>query len=271
MIKAPHADDAFAFIADKLKANPDGYGSGNNATYDVWLPTLVWAYLPNVVEYRPDQGEYSQDSKLEEIWRAFYDAAWRLCRLSVLRPTVTWARYAGAGAPGPGNGYSYTSHGRAWLKNADLLFVPSEAGRYLELLARESGLLGPGFSQRAGEAAACHQTSNYLACCAMCGAAAESAILQIAITKVHDEEKVLKEYLSPNGRRKIFELIFGPSPSKLEDKFISSAANLLFYWRDETAHGQVSNVSEIEAFHSLTTLVRFAQFLSDNWGALMQK
>jgi hypothetical protein len=55
-------------------------------------------------------------------------------------------------------------------------------------------------------------------------------------------------------------MIFGASLSKLQEKFISSAANLLFFWRDETAHGQISTVSEIEAFHSLTALVRFAQF-----------
>jgi len=43
-------------------------------------------------------------------------------------------------------------------------------------------------------------------------------------------------------------MIFGASPSKLEEKFINSAASLLFYWRDESAHGTISTVSEIEAF-----------------------
>jgi hypothetical protein len=167
--------------------------------------------------------------------------------------------------PAAGNGYSYTAQARAWLETSDLLFVPSDPARYVALLSRETDRLGPGFAQRAREAAACHQTGNYLACCAMCGAAAESGILQTAITKVGNEEKVLQVYVRPNGRRQVLEMIFGKSPSKLEEKFINSAVSLLFYWRDETAHGQLSTVSEIEAFHSLTMLVRFAQFLFQNW------
>ena len=97
----------------------------------------------------------------------------------------------------------------------------------------------------------------------MCGAAAESAILQTAIAKVGDEDKVLEQYLTSNGRGRVMEMIFGASPSKLQEKFISSAANLLFYWRDETAHGQISTVSEIEAFHSLTTLFGSPSFFSE--------
>jgi hypothetical protein len=253
-------DDAVAFVVEKLKGNPNGYISGNNPTYDVWLPSLVWQYLPTI-GCQANQGEFQQDAALEDIWRAFYDAAWRLCRLGVLRPTVSWARFTGVGMPAAGNGYSYTSNGRAWLKTSDLLFVPSDPGRYVALLSKEAERLGKGFAQRAREAAACHQTDNYLACCAMCGAAAESAILQTAIAKTGDEKKVLDVYVKPNGRRRVMEMIFGASPSKLEDKFINSATSLLFYWRDETAHGTTSTVSEIEAFHSLTMLVRLAQFL----------
>jgi hypothetical protein len=37
MIQAPHQDDAFAFVVEKLRGNPNGYGNGNNAMYDVWL------------------------------------------------------------------------------------------------------------------------------------------------------------------------------------------------------------------------------------------
>jgi hypothetical protein len=261
MIQGPHPDDAFAFVVDKLRSNPNGFGSGNNATYDVWMPSLVWQYLPTIGYPLNRQGEYQQDSELEDVWRVFYDAAWRLCRLGVLRPTVSWAQYSGAGMPAAGNGYSYTSQGGAWLKTSDLLFIPSDPTRYLALLSKEAERLGQGFAQRAHEAAACHQTGNHLACCAMCGAAAESAILRSAIAKVGDEDKVLKEYLRPGGRRRVMEMVFANSPSGLQEKFINSAANLLFYWRDESAHGQISTVSEIEAFHSLTTLVRFAQFL----------
>jgi hypothetical protein len=265
MFQAPHPDDACAFIVHRLRENPNGYGTTNNASFDVWLPSLVWQYLLALGYSQNRQAEYQQDSELEDLWRAFYDAAWRLCRLGVLRTTASWSRYTGGGTSATGNGYSYTSQGRAWLKTSDLLFIPSDPTRYVALLSKEVERLGKGFAQRAGEAAACHQTGNNLACCAMCGAAAESALLQIAISKIGDEKKVLEAYVKSNGRRRVMEMIFGSSPSKLEEKFINSATSLLFYWRDETAHGTISTVSEIEAFHSLTMLVRLAQYLFSSW------
>src|SRR5260370_42330647 len=99
MIQGPHQDDAFAFVVEKLRGNPNGYRNGNNETYDVWLPSLVWQFLPTI-GYPPNrQGEFHQDSELEDIWRAFYDAAWRLCRSGVLRPPVSWSCYTAAGIP----------------------------------------------------------------------------------------------------------------------------------------------------------------------------
>jgi hypothetical protein len=44
--------------------------------------------------------------------------------------------------------------------------------------------------------------------------------------------------------------------------------SLLSYWRDEAAHGTVSEIAEIEAHTALGRLVRFAQFTSDNWDEL---
>jgi hypothetical protein len=40
------------------------------------------------------------------------------------------------------------------------------------------------------------------------------------------------------------------------------------HWRDETAHGIASNVSEIEAHEAIARLLRFAQFTCDNWNEL---
>src|SRR5208283_1226627 len=68
--------------------------------------------------------------------------------------------------------------------------------------------------QRATEAAKCHQFGNYLACCAMCGAAAESALLAIAIAKTSNEESVLREYRSGGGRQKVMAKIFGNTPGE---------------------------------------------------------
>jgi hypothetical protein len=65
MFPAPHVDDAVAFVVEKLKGNPNGYINGNNPTYDVWLPSLVWQYLPTI-GCQPNQGEFQQDPALED-------------------------------------------------------------------------------------------------------------------------------------------------------------------------------------------------------------
>jgi hypothetical protein len=213
MFPAPHVGDAVAYVVEKLRSDPNGYIDQNNR-YDVWLPNLVWKYLVTAGYPQQRQMEYQEDSELQDVWRAFYDAAWRLCRLGILRPTVSW-HTGGGNSPPPGQGYSYTSNRRAWLETSELQLIPSDPARYVALLSKEVERLGKGFAQRAREAAACHQTGNHLACCAMCGAAAESAILQTAIHKTSDEKRVLEAYIKSNGRRRVIEMIFGASPSKL--------------------------------------------------------
>src|SRR5260370_27436419 len=63
-------------------------------------------------------------------------------------------------------------------------------------------------------------SGNYLACCAMCGAAAESVLLAIAICKTEDEAKVLDAYGQRDGRRKVMRMIFdNPSLTTLGSRF----------------------------------------------------
>jgi hypothetical protein len=260
MTQAAHPDDAFNYLVDFLRQTP------SNSTQPWW--DFEISAIAN--RYFVSSGGKAGTDTPQDVGRAFYDAAWRLCRMGILRPTINFPQLMlQTVAPFPGSYYSVTLAGREWLKTSDLLYVPSDPARYVSLLSKEIDILGQGFAQRAREAAACHQSGNYLACCAMCGAAAESAILRAAITKAGDENGVLEEYVKPNGRRRIMEMIFGAAPSKLEERFISSAFSLLVHWRDETAHGQVSAISELEAYHSLTALVRFAQFLFGSWDSLL--
>jgi hypothetical protein len=72
-------------------------------------------------------------------------------------------------------------------------------------LKRFSTNYGAGFEQRAQEAARCYETGNYLACCALCGAAAESMLLAAAMTLTRDPSAVLRDYRSANGTRKVIE------------------------------------------------------------------
>jgi hypothetical protein len=44
---------------------------------------------------------------------------------------------------------------------------------------------------------------------------------------------------------------------------------LLKDWRDEAAHGKPSGITDNEAYTSLAMLLRFAQFVNDNWNTLV--
>jgi hypothetical protein len=43
---------------------------------------------------------------------------------------------------------------------------------------------------------------------------------------------------------------------------------LLNYWRTDGAHGKPSKIGENEAYTSLTLLLRFVVFVTDNWDEL---
>ena len=102
----------------------------------------------------------------------------------------------------------------------------------------------------------------------MCGAAAESIVLAIAVAKSGDEATVLKTYLATQGRKRTIDGIVHAARASIADAF-KAATDLLSYWRDEAAHGRASEISEIEAHTALGRLVRFAQFASDNWAELI--
>jgi hypothetical protein len=101
----------------------------------------------------------------------------------------------------------------------------------------------------------------------MCGAAAEAILLAVAVAKSQDEKAVMASYRTANGRRKVIDVIVGQARQPIADPF-RSATGLLIYWRDDAAQGLASTVSEIEAHEALARLLRFAQFVTDNWDEL---
>jgi len=198
--------------------------------------------------------------------RPFFDAAWYLCRIGVLRPGET-APSVGVRGPGwSGDGFSVTSAGHQWLTTLAKR-PPSEPTRVVQILRPFEPRFGAGFLQRAAEASACYQTGNYLACCAMAGAAAESILLALGIAKISDEAQVLREYRSAQGRARITSRILSGANRSLTEQF-GAMNNLLYYWRDETSHGVYTTVGEEQANLSLAQLVRFAHLVNDHWEAL---
>jgi hypothetical protein len=165
-----------------------------------------------------------------------------------------------------GDGFSITKFGREWLKATGDRPI-RDPSRLADVLQTFVAKFGDGYAQRATEAAATYRTSNYLACCVMSGAAAESILLAVAIAKVKSEQKVLAEYKSSGGRGRVTKLITSNLPQGLAAQF-GNALQVLHYWRDDAGHGTMTAISEVEAHASLTQLLRLAQFASDHWTQL---
>jgi len=255
--------DATTILVRWLRA-PD-HGDYGSYGYGIYLPALVRTHLAKQ-GIRHDE----QDVKLHEMMPMLYAAAWDLCRRGILRPGVR-AFNAQATADGAsGNGYSITPFGQQWLAEADRDdFVPTEPERFAQMLAPYRERFGPSFQERAQEAIRCYGAHAYLACCTMCGAAAEAILLATAIAKA-DEATVLGQYNASGGRRRVENIILGKARQELRDECVGYMT-LLKYWRDQAAHGKASGIKDNEAYTSLALLLRFAIFVNDNWGELVSK
>lgn len=264
--KAMDVDDALAAIARRLQGDPYRY---RNYGYDLYLPLLWEAHYAEL--HGLNSHSYSREiaANSAEWSPIFYAAAWELCRNGILRPGIRRVREQITCDGQAGNGYSITPLGVRWLKEAGHLdFIPADPSRLGHMLERFRDRFGPGFNQRAQEAAKCWQMSAYLASCAMCGAAAESILLATAIAKTGDEARVLQQYRSANGTKKVRELLtHGASASIVRG--IEGFVDLISYWRNEAVHGEVSPIAEYEAYEALGRLLRFAHFTDDNWDEIV--
>jgi hypothetical protein len=234
-------------------------GRVSNYGYDIYVPTLVNRHLESE-SIKPQE----IDRKLCEYMPDFYAAAWELCRRGIIRPGVNEYGAQATSEGSAGNGYSITPFGKCWLKEAEHDdYVPTEPGRFAEMLAPYRQQFGPGFYERAQEAIRCYGAHAYLSCCVMCGAATESIVLAAAVKK-KGEEYTLRTYTQSNGRSKIENLIIGQANEYIRREYLGYSS-LLKYWRDISAHGKCSNISENEAYTSIAILLRFTAFMSDNW------
>jgi hypothetical protein len=256
-------DDAVYCIIEFVRLSRMGR-SDSQFGYELYLPPVMLAYMKEN-QLCPEDTQYITDCPgYRGISSTFYDAAWELCRRGILRPTV---QFVGGHGNTDGGGYSLTALGQRWIDEGPHCVFVGSVDRLSELFTKLADRLGAAFLQRAIEAARCHSLGTYIACCAMCGAAAESILLTVANAKRGDEAAVLATYRAAQGRRKVIEGVIGNAKPAIAEPF-RSATGLLSYWRDEAAHGLASTISEIEAHEALGRLIRFAQFANDNWAEL---
>jgi hypothetical protein len=246
--------EAHSLIVKWIRApdqNARSYG------YDLYLPPVISKHLGN-----PPFGELELFMRVN--MPAFTAAAWELCRRGMLRPGVR--DYGGQGTS-EGYGYSITQLGEEWLAESKSdPYIAIEPNQIGAMLAQHRDRFGDGFRERSQEAVRCYQANAHLACCAMCGAAAESVLLGLAFAR-HSETQVLKEYLAKGGRGRVQAKIFGSVPRFLQDQ-ASAGLSLLKYWRDDAAHGGFSGLSEAHSFTSLLLLLRLVALADDHWDIL---
>lgn len=261
----PELDDAIRFLFDFARnLRNNGYSTYG---YEIYLPHVIDAFCRERGGGQ-QQGYISDAPEARAISPVFYEAAWELCRRGIFRPGLREIGLQATADGASGNGYSITTAGRAWLEAADEnIFILTEPSRFAQIAARFRDRYGEGYFQRAQEAARSHFATAYLASCAMSGAAAESILLRLAITKKGNEEEVLKMYRSASGRKQVENLIVGQLQKPLADQF-RNLMELLKYWRDEAAHGGVSYISEFEAYEAIARLLRLAHFANDHWDEL---
>jgi hypothetical protein len=261
-------EQAFDIIVDRLRQCPDPTTSPVYSPafrgYDIYLPLLV----PDIANERGDRAFQHGGARQDQVrwYLPFYDAAAELCRIGVLRPGERTPMGVAVGPSFNGDGYSLTSFGRSWVASKPES-APRDPARLMAVLHPFAGRLGSGFLERAAEAVGCYRTGHYLATCVMCGAAAESILLAIAIAKVKDDGVVLTDYRSAGGRKRVTDRIGGQLKVGLRDQ-LETFVRLLGYWRDDAGHGQDSRISEPEANMALLQFLRFAQFADSEWDVL---
>lgn len=209
-----HEEDALLVIVDWLRRNrPGNRTEYSHYGYDLFIPTLIKWYL-RTRSPRPEM--FEENRQLEELFPVFADAAWALWRRGILRPGVHEHGAQVIPEGSGGSGFSITNFGRKWLaEEQEDTFVPTEPERFGELLNQFHNRFGSGFHERAQQAVVCYGAHAYLACCAMCGAAAESILLATAIAKIDDEKKVLSIYATARGRLKIENEVIGQASDHL--------------------------------------------------------
>jgi hypothetical protein len=146
----------------------------------------------------------------DEHFRPFYDAAWELARIGVIRPGRVAPKGQQMATNDFGEHWSITEFGFQWLADASKRSY-LDMSRLSEIFASFTSRFGPGFAQRAVEAVRTYRTGNYLSACAMVGAAAESVLLAVAIAKKSNEAEVLKMYQNSGGRSRVTAYVTGKS------------------------------------------------------------
>lgn len=254
-------DGAIAVFVHDLHDILGGKSKGTHYGYDVYAPTVANNWCNRIT----DRDSNFAAQLMKKFSGTFNDAAWEICRRGIIRPGTR--EHHGQGIEG-GNGYSITEYGRKWIANGNPDdFVILQPGALAATFSEFVAVLGDGFHQRSQEAIVCRFAQAWLACCAMCGAAAESVLLGIAMAKLEDDELVLKTYEGRNGRQELTKAVCKGLPPYIENS-LKQFMGLLAYWRDDATHGKATEITQANADEAIRQLLHLCQWSKKNWKEL---
>jgi hypothetical protein len=261
----PSVDDAIQFLIRYIRSGQAAEHQASRATYgyEIYIRAVLAAYL---IEKGASPGGTiwgAVEGAAPKLSPIFGTAAWTLARRGILRPGTTHLATQSTDEGG-GWGFSVTPVGKEWIAAAPGVdYLPIEGGRFGRLLAERGEQFGGGFVERSQVAVRAYDAQAYLACCSMCGAAAESIILRLAVDKTGDEAATLKDYEAGGGRGRVERKLIGSLPSSLQAEF-RRYTDLLKHWRDSASHGRAIHMTEAEAFGALILLLRFTIFAAEH-------
>lgn len=216
---------------------------------------------------RSYQDRQALELRITALNRAVSDALWELCRRGILRPGTNHTGNMHASVNEIHEGFTVTTYGIEWLNTytqADIL--PATPDSFTQIFSSFQVTFGKGYFRRAKEAVSCFQGGNYLASCVMCGTAIESILLSAAF-KIADKEEVIKIYYGKNGRGRVEQLLFAKSKDHIKN-YYKKYTDLVSYWRNESGHGEESDIDINEAYIAMLTLLRASEFMRDHWNEI---
>ena len=254
-------DGAIAVVVQELSAILAGSKKDTHYGYDIYAPTIAQKWCHQVA----NRDSMAAAQLMRAVGSTFNEATWEICRRGILRPFV---REPGGQGIDQGNGYSFTEYGRKWIADGNLdSLVIVQPGTLAANFSEFSKIFGEGFHQRSQEAIACRFAQAWLACCVMCGAAAESVLLAMALGKLKDESAVLKIYEGRSGRHELTKVVCKGLPERTENS-LKNFMGLLAYWRDDAAHGKPLEISQANSDEAVRQLLHLCQWSKKNWAEI---
>lgn len=265
LVQSIHTEECYSFFVGWLQQRLTR-GHWDAGDYDFQVSQVFHDFLSarNLIP----NGMWQTDFIHGWLSNKFQDVAWSLAVQGAIRPTRrTLLRTIVKDHVV--DGYSLTTDGQTWLTSESTDIFARGPQHLVKLLCEFESNFGSDYATRAREAANSLNARCYLACCAMCGAAAESILLCLSTEMLGSRAEAERIYYGKSGRDRLYKALTDQKAQGLQNT-ISSAFNILKHWRDESSHGASSSCGRDHAMEAIRILHSLAQTAKKDWAILVR-